>query len=128
MLVLLVLLVLLVFFLILLFVLLFFLLVEFLQEFLHDVAVFLRLFVFRVEVEGLGVLFDGVFPVRLLGRFIAGCLAAADERVGEIVGGILAQLVVLGEKRARKVGDRLFKIPEFVGGGSGVELHLARIR
>ena len=116
----------LVFFLILL-VLLLLLFFEFLEELFHDVTIFLGLLIFRVEVERLGVLFDGVFPVGLFRGFVGGGLAAADEGIREVVGGVFAQLVVLGEQGAREVGDRLFEIAELIRGSPGIELHLPRI-
>ena len=115
-------------FLILLFVLLLLLLFfEVFEELLYDVAVFDGLFVLRVDFQRFGVLFDGIFPIGLFCSIIAGGLAAADEGICEIVSGIPAQLVILGQQRVREMRNRLLKVPEFVGRGPGVELHFAGI-
>ena len=113
---------------VLLLILLLLLLFEFLEQFLYEVPVFLGGFVFGIELEGFVVVLDGARPIRLLRRgFLCG-FPAADERVGEVVGGVFAELLVLGEEGFGEVSDGLREVAELVGGGTGIELEFTGIR
>ena len=108
--------------------LLLFLLFQIFEELLNDVAIFGGLLVLRIDREGFGILFDRVFPICLLGLVVLGRLTAANKGVAQVIGRILAELFVFGEKRAGKVGDRLLEISHLVGRGPRIELELAGAR
>ena len=103
------------------FVLLFLLLLllfEILEELFGDVAILGGEFVIRVQAEGFFVMLEGIFPIGLLRLVLLGSLAFSNKRIGQIVGGILAQFLILREQGIRKMGDGFFKVATLVGGRS----------
>ena len=95
------------------------------EELLDDITILGGLFVFWIDGERLGVLFDGVFPVRFFGLVFLGRLPATNESVSQIVGRVLAQLFILGEERAGKMRNGLLEVAHLVGRGSRIELEFA---
>ena len=102
------------------------LVLEFFEEFFNKVAVFLGEIVVGVQLQNLVVLFDGVLPVGFLGGGVLRGLALSDKRVRQVVGCGLAELRIRRQQGLGEMRCGFFVVAGLVGGGSGVELQLAR--
>ena len=94
------------------------LLFEVFKELFGDVAVLGGEIVIRVQAEGFLVMLEGIFPVGLFGLVFLGSFAFSNERVGEIIGSVLAKFLVLGKEGIGEVSDGFFKVAALVGGCS----------
>ena len=65
---------------------------------------------------------NGTFPGRLLSIIFLRSLTGPNKGVGEVVGGILSELFVFGEKRLREMRNGLVKFPRLVSGRASIEL------
>ena len=69
---------------------------------------------------------QGVLPVGQLCVVLLSGLARADKGIGEVVGGVVPDLMLCGGHRLGEIARRLFEIPRLVGGGTRVELDFGR--